>query len=138
MSPSGPMFLSLEVRVEVGRLPGEGALATRATGPTSLNSVEAIVCDVTETAVDVGRVLQHLAHLGERIGDRRIGELDVVGDPLVVDVRTGRPEDVLLQPVGDLPAGGLTGADADAPRLLAAGGICSVSAISSSQVVGTV
>jgi hypothetical protein len=40
-----------------------------------------------------------------------------VGLPLVVDLRTGGPQHEVLEPVGDRPAGRVTGADAGTPGL---------------------
>ena len=68
------------------------------------------------------RVLDDLAHLGQGVGDRRVVELDLVGDPLVVDIGAVRAQDVVLEPVGQRPAGRVTRADAGAPRLRAGGG----------------
>ena len=77
---------------------------------------------VADSAVDHVGVLQVVPDRVERVRDRRVVERDLVSHPLVVDVRPGLAKDEVLDPVGSRPAGGVTGLESDAPRLVVAFG----------------
>src|SRR5690606_40193869 len=55
--------------------------------------------DVTEATVDVVGVLQDLPGLVHRVDDLRVVERDLVGVPLVVDLRTGGTQQDVLDEV---------------------------------------
>jgi hypothetical protein len=65
--------------------------------------------DVALREPDLLHHLGDLLHLG-------VVEGDLVGDPLVEDVGAVEAQHDVLHPVGERPAGGVTGLDADAPR----------------------
>ena len=74
---------------------------------------------VAETGVHVGRVLQDLADGVERLLDGRVGERDLVSDPLVVGLGAGLAKEEVLHPVGSGPARCRIRAEAGTPRGLA-------------------
>src|SRR5690606_12378310 len=71
--------------------------------------------DVTEATVDVVGVLQDLPGLVHRVDDLRVVERDLVGVPLVVDLRTGGTQQDVLDEVRGRPAGRVARGDPLAP-----------------------
>ena len=72
--------------------------------------------DVAEAGVDVRRVQQDVSDRRERVGDRLVGELHLVVDPLVVDLGARLTQHEVFDPVGAGPARRTARFEPGAPR----------------------